>query len=77
MACSVKQNLIDHLEIQGFAKESGGEFLALRPINDMMKESAMISLMYSQKYGSNDLPFMIIPPKTLVLNEQLLENIIS
>jgi uncharacterized protein YukJ len=75
MACSVKQNLIDHLEIQGFAKESGGEFLALRPINDMMKESARISLMYSQKYGSNDLPFMIIPPKTLVLNEQLLENI--
>lgn len=75
MACSVKQNLIDHLEVNRFVEKSAGEFLALKPVGEMMKESSRLSLNFNSQYGTTDLPFMIIPPKTVVFNEQLLENI--
>jgi len=74
MACSIKQNLIDHLEVNRFAESAGEILRATRPAGEIMDEASRLSLLFNREYGTADLPFMYMN-KDVVLNEDLISEL--
>jgi len=70
MACSVKQNIIDHIELEKLGRSEAEGITRTAPIATVMQESRKLSALILSKYDVPGLPFRAVG-KTIALNDPL------
>lgn len=74
MACSVKQNIIDHIELEKLGRSEAEGITRTAPIATVMQESRKLSSLILSKYDVPGLPFRAVG-KNIALNDPLFDAI--